>query len=94
MRWPTPWLLSQYPIIARPSEDVMMFRRLLMASHGNRGPGDFHPPHPGPRNRKGLFCIPPRPAQQERGLLWEKLLVLRRVFLAGGKSSESAELKT
>ena len=63
MRLPTQWLLSQHPIIARTLKDVTVFRRLLMASHGNRQPGDFHPPHPGSRNRTGLFCIPLRLAQ-------------------------------
>lgn len=62
---PTQWLLSQHPIIARTLKDVTVFRRLLMASHGNREPCDFHPPHPGSRNRKGLFCIPPRLAQPQ-----------------------------
>lgn len=86
---PTPWLLSRRPVIARTLKDVTAFRRLLMASHGNWEPCDFHPPHPGSRNRKGLSCLPPRLAQprvypQEPGLRWEQLTVLGHVFPAGG----------
>lgn len=91
-------LLSQHPIVALALKDVTAFGMLLMASHGNQEPCDFHPPHPGARNRKWFFCVLPRLAQLlvyqgEHGLWWEKLLVLGRVFLPG-ESCESAELQT
>lgn len=76
-----------------------MHRRLLMASHVNRQPCDFHPPHPGAGNRRGFrraspLLAPSQGSWQQRGLLWESSRCSVLVFPAGGRSSESAELKT
>lgn len=90
---PAPRLLAQHPIIARLLKDVAVSRRLLMPPHGNWEPGDFHPPHP--ETERDFFelpsCSAPDAAAGAR-LRWERSQGWD-VVPAGGKSSESAELK-
>lgn len=91
-------LLPQHPIIALTLKDVTAFRRLLAASHGNQEPCDFHPPHPGATNRKGLSAFPhvllSRGSTKGNAGCGGKSRWCRDVFSCRGESCESAELQT